>query len=150
LLRRKPSVVKDPITVSVIVNASLAQAWECYVTPKYIALWNHASDDWECPKAVNDLKVGGEFCYTMRAKDLSVSFDLRGQYSAAVEHRLLKYTLEDGRLVEVIFKQLENNQIEVTQTFEPETQNTLELQQSGWQAILNNYKLICEAKESSL
>jgi hypothetical protein len=31
-------------------------------------------------------------------------------------------------------------------TFDPETENSLELQKNGWQAILNNFKAYVEGK----
>jgi hypothetical protein len=36
------------------------------------------------------------------------------------------------------------NGVQVTETFEAETMNTLELQKMGWQAILNNFKKYIE------
>jgi uncharacterized protein YndB with AHSA1/START domain len=36
--------------------------------------------------------------------------------------------------------QARNNQTEVSVAFDPETENALELQRNGWQAILDNYR----------
>jgi hypothetical protein len=33
---------------------------------------------------------------------------------------------------------------EVTVTFDPETENSIDLQREGWQAILNNFKTYAE------
>ena len=46
---------------------------------------------------------------------------------------------EDKRKVTVTFKQ-EGDVVEVTNTFDMEHENTRELQQNGWQGILNNFK----------
>jgi hypothetical protein len=51
--------------------------------------------------------------------------------------------LEDGRNVIVNFN-VEGNQTTVVQRFEPEQENPHELQQGGWQAILNQFKNYCE------
>jgi hypothetical protein len=36
-------------------------------------------------------------------------------------------------------------QTEVTVTFDPETENSIDLQRQGWQAILDNFKKYTEA-----
>ena len=43
------------ITVSVLIDASLDQAWNTFTTPDSIKKWNFASDDWCCPDATIDL-----------------------------------------------------------------------------------------------
>lgn len=48
------------ITVEAIIAASPKKVWEAYVEPKHITKWNFASDDWQCPTAKNELKVGGK------------------------------------------------------------------------------------------
>jgi uncharacterized protein YndB with AHSA1/START domain len=75
----------------------------------------------------------------MEAKDGSFGFDFEGIYDVVEEKRRLVYHLEDGRTVETIFKE-EGDFILVTTTFDAETENPIEMQKSGWQAILNNYK----------
>jgi uncharacterized protein YndB with AHSA1/START domain len=139
----------DAITISNTINASINQVWKCWTEPKMIMLWNHASEDWECPKATNDLRVGGKFCYTMGAKDKSFEFDLPGTYTNIITNELIEYTLdkapneESGRKVSVKFEQAGDG-ILVSQTFEIEYQNPPELQRTGWQAILNNFKKVSE------
>lgn len=129
----------EKITVSTIVYAPLEKVWEYWNTPEHITQWAFASDEWHAPKANNDLRVGGVFSTTMAAKDGSASFDFSGTYTAVVPHEMIAYVMEDGREVTVIFKE-ENEGIVVTETFDPEHENSRELQQDGWQAILNNFK----------
>jgi uncharacterized protein YndB with AHSA1/START domain len=106
-------------------------------------LWNFASDDWYCPAAKNDLREGGEFSFTMAAKDGSMQFDFIGTYTSVITLQHLSYLLGDGRTVQIDFK--ENDGIVVlTETFDPESENSLELQRLGWQAILNNFKVQVE------
>ena len=78
----------DPIsiTVSAIINAPLSKVWESWTQPHHVMHWNHAAEDWHCPMAENDLKVGGKFSYTMAAKDGSFSFDFWGIYIDIIEH----------------------------------------------------------------
>ncbi|WP_396143205.1 SRPBCC family protein [Flavobacterium sp.] len=134
---------KTKITVECTFKSSLDKVWNYWTTPEQIMLWNHASDDWHCPKASNDLKVGGRFLYTMAAKDGSFSFDFEGTYTEVIENKSIKYVLDDEREVSIDFISI-GDTVEVVETFEAETQNPVELQQFGWQAILNNFKKLVE------
>lgn len=131
------------ITVSATINAPVSKVWEKWITPKDIMQWNHASPDWECPSAHNDVTVGGKFKINMAAKDKSAGFDFEGEYTAVNEHKLIKYTITGGRKVTVHFvNQGENTK--VIETFEMENENSEELQRTGWQAILDNFKKYVE------
>jgi uncharacterized protein YndB with AHSA1/START domain len=135
--------VKNRITVECSIKSNLDKVWNYWTTPEQIIQWNNASADWHTPKASNDLKVGGRFCFTMAAKDGSFSFDLEGTYTEVIENKSIKYILDDDREDAVDFIAI-GDMVEVVETFEAETQNTLELQQFGWQAILNNFKKLVE------
>jgi len=127
------------ITVQCSVKDPIAHVWDCWTKPEHITRWNHASDDWHCPAATNDLRVGGSFAATMAAKDGSVSFDFMGIYDEIVSEKLIAYHMADNRKVEVTFRSI-GNTTEVIEIFDPENQNPLEMQQAGWQMILNNFK----------
>jgi uncharacterized protein YndB with AHSA1/START domain len=129
----------EMISVNVTVNQPIDKVWEAWTNTKDIMEWNFASNDWYCPAATNDLKVGGRFSSIMAAKDGSFSFDFNGVYSEVVHLEKITYNIEDGRLVKIVFE-ADNDITTVTEMFEPETENTLELQQNGWQTILNNFK----------
>jgi len=129
----------NPITVSTNVQADLQKAWTCWTSPEHIVKWNFASDDWHCPRAANDLKPGGTFSATMASRDGKTSFDFSGVYSEVVPHKRLTYTLEDKRKVTITFEE-KNGETTVTETFEPENENSVEMQRAGWQAILDNYR----------
>jgi uncharacterized protein YndB with AHSA1/START domain len=134
---------KTEITVSVIVNAPLQKVWQFWTLPEHIKQWNFASDDWHTPKAENDLQVGGKFLSRMEAKDGSFGFDFLGVYDEIKENELITYTMVDGRKAKIIFTN-EGNATKVIETFEAENENSIELQQGGWQAILNNFKKYSE------
>lgn len=131
------------ITVQNTVNASLEKAWQFWTQPEHVMQWNNASDDWHCPKASNDLKVGGKFNYTMAAKDGSMSFDFEGEYTKVEDYSLIEYDIIDGRKVIIQFEKKEQG-IQITESFEPENMHPEEFQQQGWQAILNNFKKYTE------
>lgn len=130
---------KSKITVECIINSTIEKVWNYWTTPKHIEQWNHASDDWHTPKAINNLHVNGNYIFTMAAKDGSMSFDLEGTYTEIAPKKSIKSTLADGRTVAVDFIAI-GDQVEIVETFEAENQNPIELQQQGWQSILNNFK----------
>ncbi|UKT62176.1 SRPBCC family protein [Pedobacter mucosus] len=135
---------KQEITIKATINASIDIVWEFWTNPEHIINWCYASDDWHAPFAKNDLKEGGKFSTTMAAKDDSMSFDFIGTYTKIEENKLLLYTLDDNRKVKVVFEG-SGSETHVIQTFEPENENTGELQRNGWQAILNNFKRYVES-----
>ena len=135
---------KQSITVSVKVYASIEKVWMCWNNPEHIVNWYFASDDWHAPYAVNDVRVDGKFQITMAAKDGSNSFHFWGVYTRVEENKCLAYTIGDGRWVQITFEELDDAVL-VTETFEPEKMNSTELQQAGWQAILDNFKKYVEA-----
>lgn len=126
------------LTVKTAINAPIQKVWACFTQPNHVMQWNHASDDWHCPAATNDLQVGGKFVYAMAAKDGSVSFDFWGVYDDVLTEELLLITLGDNRKMKVTFASI-GDVTEVVEEFEPETQNPIEMQQAGWQAILDNF-----------
>lgn len=128
------------ITVSTVVNAPVARAWEAFTQPEHITQWNFASSEWCCPTVTNDLRVGGEFTSRMEARDGSVGFDLTGVYTSVSPLEQFTHVLGDERRVTVSFEAISSEQTRVTQVFDPETLNPEELQRGGWQAILGNYK----------
>jgi uncharacterized protein YndB with AHSA1/START domain len=56
----------------------------------------------------------------------------------------LEYLLADGRKVQVWFSE-ENNDTHIKETFDAEDIHREEMQRSGWQAILDNFKRYAEA-----
>jgi len=129
----------DKITIEAHINAPIEKVWDAYNNPDDASTWNAASPDWHCPHARNDLIVGGTFSYRMEAKDGSAGFDFAGTYTKVVPHERIEYTMDDAREVAVVFTS-EGDGTHIAVTFDPETENAPEMQKSGWQAILNNFK----------
>ncbi len=132
------------ITVNVKVNAPLEKVWDYWTNPQHIVNWNYASEDWHAPHATNDLRVGGKFSSRMEAKDGSMGFDFEGEYTKVEQHIEIEYVLADARKVNIRFDS-DGKETTVTETFDPENENTLELQRAGWQAILDNFKRYTES-----
>lgn len=131
------------LEVRAVIEAPLDQVWDKWTQAVHVVNWNFAHESWCCPKAEVDFLVGGGSNYRMEAKDGSMGFDLNATFSAIEEHKQILSVLEDGRNVIVNFN-VEGNQTTVVQRFEPEQENPLDMQQGGWQAILNQFKSYCE------
>ena len=134
------------IKVETTISGDIKRVWEFWNAPAHITKWAFASDDWECPGAVNDLRVGGKFLTRMSAKDGSNSFDFTGKYTKVVPFEKIEYTSDDGRTVSVDFQKIGDNSVKITEEFELENVNPEKMQRDGWQTILNNFKKHTEGK----
>jgi uncharacterized protein YndB with AHSA1/START domain len=135
---------KTQVTVSATVNAPIDHVWKLWTAPVHVCRWNQASDDWHTPRAENDLRAGGSFIYRMEARDGSFGFDFGGTYERVTENELIEYSMSDGRNVRVTFQQ-EGDAVRITETFDAEDENPVEMQRDGWQAILDNFRKYAEA-----
>lgn len=133
------------ITVETNVRAPIERVWQAYTTPEDIVRWNAASDDWHTTKASVDLRVGGAFSSRMEAKDGSFGFDFAGTYTHVVPGRLIEYSFGD-RAAKVEFTETPVA-VNVKVVFDAETTHSIEQQQSGWQAILDNFARHVEGRK---
>jgi uncharacterized protein YndB with AHSA1/START domain len=131
------------ITVQATIAANTKKVWEYYTHPEHITKWNFASDDWQCPKAANDMRVGGKYRSRMEAKDGSWGFDFEAIYDEVVAREKFTYTMTDGRQATTRFEN-QGNTTNVITTFDAEHENSVDLQRDGWQAILDNFKKYVE------
>jgi len=125
------------VTVETNVNAPVAKVWSAYTTPDDIKQWNTASDDWHTTISTVDLRVGGTFTSRMEAKDGSFGFDFSGTYTKIVPNELIEYSF--GNRTGAVEFVPDTNGVKVRVTFDAETENPVEQQRQGWQAILNNF-----------
>lgn len=137
--------VKPVITVTAEINSPVEKVWKVWTSAEDMIHWNSASNDWHCPAATNDFKPGGKLTATMAAKDGSFSFDFWAIYDEIKEKEYIHASMGDGRIWKTLFKDQDGKTI-ITEKFEAETENPLDMQQAGWQAILNNFKKYCETK----
>jgi len=135
---------RTAITVETLVNAPVEKVWKCWNEPEHIKGWAFASDDWHAPYSENDVRTNGKFKTTMAAKDGSFSFDFEGVYTNVQPNEVIEYAMGDGRKVKIVFSE-NGNETKVTETFDPESENSIEMQRGGWQAILDNFKKYTEA-----
>ena len=131
------------LTIEATVSAAPEKVWDYWTSPEHITNWNFANNDWCCPSAENDLRVGGKYNARMEAKDGSFGFDFEAVYDEVIPLKKISYTLEDGRVASTDFEDL-NGSTKVTTVFDAEAENDIEMQRNGWQAILNNFKKYTE------
>lgn len=133
------------ITVEATVNAPVEKVWTIWTSPEHITQWCAASPDWYAPRAENDVREGGKFLTRMEARDGSMGFDFNGEYTKVEQHKELEYKIADGRKVSVLFT-ADGNATHVKESFEAEDTHSEEMQRSGWQAILDNFKKYAESQ----
>lgn len=138
------TIAKTKVTVETVVNAPVEKVWDLWTEPRHIVHWNFASIDWHTTYADNDLKVGGKFLSRMESKDGREGFDFTGTYNSLELYKFIEYSIADGRRVRVTFD-LKGTGTRVTEIFEAEATNSVERQQEGWQAILDNFKRYVES-----
>jgi uncharacterized protein YndB with AHSA1/START domain len=109
------------ITVTATIHAPKHIVWECYTEPEHIIHWNFAGDDWCCPRAT----------YTAIHPGQSFTYQFGDRFATA--------TLQD-------VAGTNPSQTRLTITFDAETINPIELQQQGWQAILDRFKGYVEGR----
>lgn len=132
------------ITVETLVKAPIAKVWSAYTTPEDIKQWNAASDDWHTTRSTVDLRVGGVFTSRMEAKDGSFGFDFAGTYTKIVPTELLEFSFGDRACVVEFVSGASGVTVRVS--FDAESENPVEMQRQGWQAILNNFAKYVETR----
>lgn len=136
---------REVVTVETTVNAPVNKVWEYFSLPEHIMQWNNASNDWFTPKSENDFREGGKFNNRMEAKDGSFGFDFEGTYTKVTPKEYIEYNIADGRNVKIRFAP-EGEGTKISESFEAETSNPIDMQRNGWQAILDNFKKYTESK----
>ena len=134
------------IEISVNISAPVTKVWERWTDIKVVKDWAFASDDWAAEGVENDVMVGGSFKARNYAKDGSMEFMLTWTYDHVDPQRHLAYTMEDGRKVEVRFLETGDG-TRLEQSFEPEPENSEDIQRDGWQAYLDNFKKFVESEQ---
>ena len=134
---------KPTVTIRSAVKAPIETVWRAYTSPEHVTRWNFASEDWHCPCAEIDLIVGGRHWARMEAKDRSFGFDFEGVYEEVKPQEMISLVLGDGRKARTTFAGIEGATI-VETVFEAESENPIEKQRDGWQAILDNFKAHAE------
>jgi uncharacterized protein YndB with AHSA1/START domain len=135
----------ERITVKSNIKADIEKTWKHWTATEHIVNWNTPSPDWHTTHAENDLKAGGKFLSRMEAKDGSFGFDFSGTYNEVIPNQRITYTLDDGRKAEIDFSDERGNTL-MEIVFDAESENPVDMQRDGWQAILNSFASYVEQK----
>ena len=133
----------EQITVEALVAAPLDTVWQCWTEPDHVTQWNFASDDWCCPSAETDLRVGGRYKARMEAKDGSFGFDFAASFEEVAPRQAITLLMDDGRRARTTFEPADG-MTKVTTVFDAEAENSRDMQRDGWQSILDNFKVHAE------
>jgi uncharacterized protein YndB with AHSA1/START domain len=136
------------ITVDTNIAAAVERVWEAFTTSSHIEQWNFASDDWCCPSAEVNLCIGGAYKARMEAKDGSFGFDFEGIHDEVVPNNAITLAISDGRKARTTFESAGGGTRVVT-VFDAESENSVEMQRDGWQAILDNFKRHVEGSSTA-
>lgn len=134
------------IAIETMIHAPVRDVWEYWTNPDHIMKWSRASEEWFTSSVENEVRPGGRFYSRMESRDGTMGYNFSGRYDEVVPGDHLFYTLDDGRKVQVYFFP-EGDHTRVRQTFETENGNPFEMQQKGWQAILDHFKAHAESEE---
>ena len=133
----------EQIKIQTHIGVRVETIWNAYTSAEDIMQWNRASEDWHCIEAINDLRVGGKFKNRMEAKDASAGFDFTGTYTELEPFKKIAYVMPDGRHVRINFNP-KKAATDVEVIFDAESENPIDLQRQGRQAILDNFKFYVE------
>ncbi len=113
--------------------------WEAWTNPGHITKWNFATEDWCCPSAENDLRLGGRYKARMEAKDRIFGFDFEATYKVMVPLSKILLMMTDGRCATTEIVAIDRK-TSVTTIFDAEKENPEAMRREGWPQILNNFK----------
>jgi len=134
----------DLISVIVTINQSLDLVWETWNDETQMKHWAFTTPEYEVRNAKNDLKIGGGYSYEMVSKESDVAFQYAGTYTQIDLNQFISFVLNDGRKVDIEFSLIEDL-VYLKLQFEPVLEQDLDVQQEGWQNILNNFKNYVES-----
>ena len=82
----------------------------------------------------------------MEARDGSMGFDFEGTYTRVLPGKLIEYVMDDERAVSISFEAGAGG-VTITETFDAENENPLEMQREGWQSILDSFRTYVESRK---
>jgi len=131
------------ITVQTTIKAPIDSCWHTFINPADILQFNNPFPNWHTARVAIDFKEGGRFFYRMETKDGSEGFDFAGSYQRIIPLQRIEYMGDDGRSTIHVFSSDGNNSI-LTETFEPDAETPLSLQETFCQNLLDSFKQYVE------
>lgn len=131
--------MKTPLKAEVLIKAPIQKVWELWTDPHHIAKWNTISEKWHTPRVENDFRIGGKLFLRMETLDGKEGFDYKCTYDDIIENEKISHTNTDGRKTTTVFIQTGEG-VKLLETFEPEQQTPLDIQQQFCLSILEHFK----------
>ena len=131
------------VTVTLTIHAPLNMVWLAWTSPEDIKRWNIPSGDWRSPIVENNVCDGGKFFYRMEKTDGTGGFDFTGTYGQVVKHKLISYTLNDGRGTVNEFAAVKQSTV-ITETFDTAPEPSVAEQEAFCAGVLNTFKQYVE------
>lgn len=125
------------ITLNKPIGATPDRVYRAFLDPIDLMGWYQASPGWTTPWARVDAVPGGKLTIRFQDPDGTHSFDLEGVFTELIPDRLIDYTMTDGRRVRIELEPVQGG-TQITETFDAETVNSLDLQRQGWMSLLDH------------
>lgn len=128
-----------------IARAPIERVRQAYTTRDDIVRWNASSSDWHTTR---ECRSSGRRASSsrMEAKEGSLGFNFAGTYTNVVPHQLIEYSVGD-RVARVGFAHVPDG-VRVRVSFDAAPSDSIDRQQAGWQAILNNLRVMLMGEAS--
>lgn len=137
--------LSDYIMVRTEVNCNIEDAFNMWTLADHIKEWYFSTDDWHVTSVTSDLRIGGRLVIGMAEKNGSMSFDFSGCYVMLVPDEIVILRLDDGRDVQVHFEAIDDSHARVEEYFVPDGNAPRDMQEAGWQGIMNHFKSYAES-----
>lgn len=132
-----------------IIRSNANNVYNSFINEYDNMHWHNAGFGWGGGVINIDPKVGGGFDIEFKSPDGLSDFHLRGKYISIIHFTKIVYQLEDGRMVIVEFNTSSVHSTKIKMAIEAESENTVEKQTQGWQAILDNFAKFVQLKYDS-
>lgn len=133
----------EKIQITIKMNAPITTVWDLWTDLEHIKQWAKTMGGWHITNVENDVRDNGAFNFRMESLDGELSFDHKGTYQKVVPYELLSQSLDDGRRTEIAFKTV-GKMVQITETFEPQPNDPIDLQQEFCRSVLESFKTYAE------
>src|SRR5690606_17619924 len=127
------------ITVSTTIFENTSIVWDLYTQSKHISKWYIFSPGWKCTHVECEIKKGGKYSAKMEAIDGSSCFEIKAVFDDVIPHKIVSYTLQDGRKVQTSFENLDGA-TKIETTFDKDADKSIKFQHDRWSDILDSFK----------
>lgn len=142
-------MLENFLMISSTISAPIETVWRLWTEPQHMMQWYRSSNGWYTTHVENELMEQGHFKSRMQREGSPTYVEYLGTYQEVSPLEHLRYQLEDGRLVEVMFIPL-RHRTKVIEIFEDDQVNDPDAQRASWQSILDRFTTYVEAGNYTL